>query len=453
VIAGAIGASSVVLPAQLVLSGVLTAFVLCIGGPRSWLLWAVGVSMVSGFVRRLLAGEGGRIDNDPLVILPLLLVFLALAVCVVRQGDRRRVDWLTLVLAGIPATVLLATVAAGAMSTAALYSALSICLPWLFIASVRGGALPDVWPTVERYLPVSALLVGGYGLVQFVVLPAWDRRWMISSGLTSIGKPAPFEVRVFGMSDSPGPYAVLLGLAVVVGAHRAVTKKRRQRVVAVCWTLPLIVPLVLTGVRLALIAIALCAVVLGVNVARGTSRALPFAVLGAASLVVSAAVGAFGSSSTILNSSRLTSFDPSTDPSLQSRLNLLTTIPTALARPFGTTVGAAGADNLPIDILVRYGPVSGALVVVTLVVIAAQSWRQLRSEPGRSAPSVSLFLLVVSLGGDFMISSVGVIASVVFASVLARSFPVPTGVDVAIEDAETSCGPRRQQSGRQGMRR
>ena len=56
----------------------------------------------------------------------------------------------------------------------------------------------------------GVLVMGAYGIIQFFALPAWDARWMVDSGMNSIGRPEPFEVRIFGTLNSPGPYSLAL---------------------------------------------------------------------------------------------------------------------------------------------------------------------------------------------------------------------------------------------------
>jgi hypothetical protein len=60
-----------------------------------------------------------------------------------------------------------------------------------------------------------------YGVVQFVVMPPWDRIWMIGTDLQSIGRPEPFSVRVFGSMTMPGTFAVVMevGLLLLLSAE------------------------------------------------------------------------------------------------------------------------------------------------------------------------------------------------------------------------------------------
>lgn len=116
----------------------------------------------------------------------------------------------------------------------------------LFVSIVNGNILPgaytflnfilplgiglwiaaDEQPFAKTYERVTRLLFGVttvisiYGIVQYVVAPAWDTLWLqnvIATGSTSFGRPAPFLIRVWSMLASPGPFgnfmAVMLLLA------------------------------------------------------------------------------------------------------------------------------------------------------------------------------------------------------------------------------------------------
>jgi len=60
------------------------------------------------------------------------------------------------------------------------------------------------------------LIIGVYGIIQFFSPLAWDRFWMVQSGMTTIGRPEPFEVRIFSTLNSPGPFAGILMVGLMV---------------------------------------------------------------------------------------------------------------------------------------------------------------------------------------------------------------------------------------------
>lgn len=63
---------------------------------------------------------------------------------------------------------------------------------------------------VRRVFTWGVVLLGCYGLVQYLNPLPWDRYWMLSAPIESIGLPEPFGVRVFSTLNSPGPFAVFV---------------------------------------------------------------------------------------------------------------------------------------------------------------------------------------------------------------------------------------------------
>ncbi|WP_139198849.1 hypothetical protein [Xaviernesmea oryzae] len=59
-----------------------------------------------------------------------------------------------------------------------------------------------------------------YGLYQYIFVPRWDAEWMIYSNMESIGKPRPYEVRVFSTLNSPGSYSLILTVNLLLLAGR-----------------------------------------------------------------------------------------------------------------------------------------------------------------------------------------------------------------------------------------
>ena len=88
---------------------------------------------------------------------------------------------------------------------------LHIALSWRDYPAINRGL---------RYLFVwGGLCLSLYAIVQFIFLPEWDRQWMTSSGMKSIGLPTPFLVRIFSTMNAPGPYAIymMIGLIYMLG--------------------------------------------------------------------------------------------------------------------------------------------------------------------------------------------------------------------------------------------
>lgn len=67
---------------------------------------------------------------------------------------------------------------------------------------------PEHKSAIRSAFAGGVLFMGIYGMIQFVVPAPWDIFWMESAGMTSIGHPEPFRLRVFSTLNAPGPFAM-----------------------------------------------------------------------------------------------------------------------------------------------------------------------------------------------------------------------------------------------------
>ncbi len=75
---------------------------------------------------------------------------------------------------------------------------------------VRWRQYPRLRSVFRTTFTWGVAILGTYGLYQFFVAPPWDALWMEGSRMISLGKPEPFEIRVFSTLNSPGPFAMVL---------------------------------------------------------------------------------------------------------------------------------------------------------------------------------------------------------------------------------------------------
>lgn len=66
---------------------------------------------------------------------------------------------------------------------------------------------PTYRQTIQRTFLWGVLVMGTYGIFQYLVAPEWDRLWVINGGIASIGKVEPLQIRVWSTLDSAGPFA------------------------------------------------------------------------------------------------------------------------------------------------------------------------------------------------------------------------------------------------------
>ncbi|WP_169504484.1 O-antigen ligase family protein [Paenibacillus lemnae] len=97
------------------------------------------------------------------------------------------------------------------------FELLNLAIPFLVLVYV--GVTPfkdeirDKW---MRSFTCLAVVVGFYGIYQYLVLPPWDGFWIMNSGMRSVGQPEAQQFRVFSFLNSPGPAGMFLGIALAV---------------------------------------------------------------------------------------------------------------------------------------------------------------------------------------------------------------------------------------------
>ncbi|MEJ7811819.1 MAG: O-antigen ligase family protein [Gemmatimonadaceae bacterium] len=172
-----------------------------------WWLW-----FLTPLVRRLVDYQVGWNPTNPMLVAPFLVTGLT-AVTLIRHFPKLRRAALfpfVLPLAGITYGYVVGLARAGFL--AATYSLLIWVTPIVFgfYLALQGREYPAHRRAVERTFLAGVVILGVYGVYQFINPPPWDRFWMINSRMDSIGLPEPFRIRVFGTMNSPGPLAVIL---------------------------------------------------------------------------------------------------------------------------------------------------------------------------------------------------------------------------------------------------
>ncbi len=99
--------------------------------------------------------------------------------------------------------------------TAVVVGALEFLCPILFSFHlfINWRHYPEYRQNIQRTFLWAVLVMGAYGVVQYLVAPEWDRFWLtqvIKTGNTSFGIPEPLGIRVFSTMNSPGPFAEVM---------------------------------------------------------------------------------------------------------------------------------------------------------------------------------------------------------------------------------------------------
>jgi hypothetical protein len=173
-----------------------------------WWLW-----FLSPEVRRLADyGKGGFTPTSIVQIAPLIVTMIS-AITVVRHfrvlAERRGVPIL-LIFLGLVYAYLIGVMANGPL--AATYDLTNWLYPVLigFQIMVNAHDYPKYRQAILDTFIWGMLVMGGYGLAQFFLMPAWDAMWMIGSQMASQGDPVRLGVRVFSTMNSSGPFALAM---------------------------------------------------------------------------------------------------------------------------------------------------------------------------------------------------------------------------------------------------
>jgi hypothetical protein len=96
------------------------------------------------------------------------------------------------------------------------------CLKWC-VPVLLGFHLAANWQRYDEFVRVTrqaflwgVLLMGSYGIAQFLFAPAWDQFWLVQTDVKSFGSPEPLGLRVWSTMNSPGTFSMYLMAGVVL---------------------------------------------------------------------------------------------------------------------------------------------------------------------------------------------------------------------------------------------
>jgi hypothetical protein len=354
--------------------------------PEAYLEFVLWLWLLTPFVRRAVdLGTGFSVLSPVMLTAPLVT---CLALIPVLQHSGQVAPWARPLFAvALPVLAYGAAVGTVRIGPAPAAAALLNWLPPIAIGLWLAGSGPatsQVRAVLRRTAVWGSVALGGYALVQFFVLPAWDVVWMQNAELANIGRPLPREVRIFSALNSPGPFAV------VAGALLTVLLSVRHR-----FQLPALVLGVL-GFALSLVRASWTAFVLTVVLyaARRAGRGLGrTAVALAVPVVVLVAVGG-PVQDVVLDRLERTAEVGTQDESLGARVGFyVETVPEVLRDPAGNGLGSVGTatrlgtadrrlsdrgnfDSGLLEFLYVFGAPAGALLLAVWVRALLGAWRR-----------------------------------------------------------------------------
>ncbi|MCM0621834.1 hypothetical protein [Nocardioides bruguierae] len=437
----AVGYAITSVPVLLVLGAFVAIVMFGVTGSRTLVCMAVVLVSALGLLRRL--SSGGRVDYDPLLLVPLALFALAF----LKHRRTATLDSRLIVfgMTGLGSILVVASLINGLSASSGYALGMTLMCLTLMIAPTVGW-LPDIWAILYRLLPALGLVLATYGIVQFFILPRWDASWMIASGLESIGQPFPMYVRVFGTAEAPGAFSFLLSVCVIVAGYRAMDTSFGLSSRLLCLTsIPVIsVALFLTGVRTAIVAVLLAVAI------TAAARRSPKLILGCAIatvavvLFLSFGVGQLsGTESQTFSARRYTEFGGLEDSSVRARLALVEVLEASLTSPLGSGFGGSGnsvksVDNAIVNMAVVAGPLAFLLFLTVYLVLLVRIVRGMglvRTLEDQAAMSAAFVGLVYLQSGNLTISTTGLLLSYIVGIGFLRQSKCVTNEDCYGESA------------------
>jgi len=173
----------------------------------TWWIWFLG-----SLIRRIIDYQSGYFTFGPWILTPMLVASISFATVIQHLPRMRRGG-------GVPYILCFGSIVYGLL-VELIYNSFSQKTPiyimgWmapivfgfhLFVNWQRYPYYRDVLQSSFRW---GVLVMGVYGLVQYLAPPAWEVLYLSVSPL-SFGRPEPFEIRVFSSLDGPPLFATVL---------------------------------------------------------------------------------------------------------------------------------------------------------------------------------------------------------------------------------------------------
>lgn len=297
----------------------------------------------------------------------------------------------------------------------------------LWIAA-SGATLAIVFKRIGRFLLLMTTIISAYGIVQFVLVPPWDAAWLhnaIAQHALSFGLPIPFQIRVFSLLNSPGPFGNFMAVMLLFALPQLSLRRPWSIAQIPVWLVAFGLSLDRTGWLMFAIGLLIYGALAPRRTAFLATIATSLVLLGAFSLALPAIVGNDLVTANI--SERLTTLsDVTADRSANEREQLYATelehfqeVPFGFGRGLGT-VGtatklsdAAVTNDFDSGILARLiemgfpGFALFGASLATLFGMSLKIWRNgkaegdgFRQSVGALAISVEVGLLALEFSGD-----------------------------------------------------
>jgi hypothetical protein len=219
-VAGAIG--SKILAIVFPLGAFIVGWFLYFRYPSLYIGFVWWLMFLAPLVRRLADFRAGAFtDSNPILLAPSLAIIIATHTMYFNLSKSREQGTIPFVLAVVS---VLYGYCVGLLNPAATpIKATLSCLGWItpiifgYHLYINWRRYPEYRNTIQQVFLWGSLIVGVYGVYQYVVAPEWDRLWLVGSRMdSSAGSPVPYGMRVWSTLNSPGPFGDMMATGLLV---------------------------------------------------------------------------------------------------------------------------------------------------------------------------------------------------------------------------------------------
>ncbi|MBW4537120.1 MAG: O-antigen ligase domain-containing protein [Pleurocapsa minor HA4230-MV1] len=186
----------------------------------SWWMW-----FLTPLVRRLADYRGSFTDPSPILLAPYLVLLITLVTLGKHLPKINRQGGLPFILSfiGLAYAYLVGLIQSSPIPVT--IALLEWLVPVLFgfhlFANWRN--YPSYRQNLERIFTWGVLVMGIYGIIQYLVAPDWDGVWLTNTNMISAGSAEPLQIRVWSTMHSPGVFAVfmMVGLLMLLNQQGA----------------------------------------------------------------------------------------------------------------------------------------------------------------------------------------------------------------------------------------
>ncbi len=192
-------------------AAVLAGVVLYRRHPAHWLAFVCWLVFLTPAVRRFSDFYNGAFNpTNPIMVAPLVVTALSGigALRYHRVLAQRRAMPLMLAVSGVLYGFMVGIVRAGPLPAA--FAMTLWAMPPLvgFHLLIHWRLYGEFRRLLMLTFKYGALIMGVYGVIEFVLMPPWDAFWLEGSQMVSEGDPVPYGVRVASTMNSSGTFAI-----------------------------------------------------------------------------------------------------------------------------------------------------------------------------------------------------------------------------------------------------